>query len=473
MEHNNLDWTKIRYIHFVGIKGVAMAALAVWAVEKGYIVSGSDVKEVFPTDEVLSKTHVNIHVGFHEDHILNADIVIYTGAHGGRDNIEVQAAIKNKIPVLPHGIALGEVTKDKKVIAIAGCHGKTTTTAMVAKILKEAGLDPSYAIGSGMIQGLGLPGHAGNGDYFVVEADEYVTDPIHDKTPRFLWLRPSILVITTIDFDHPDVYKDIDDIGQQYRHLVDKLKDQSVLIWNYDDNNSKHYIGSVAVTQKTYGFNSADMRVINVVTKDKVSKFSLFNNNKTIDYELTVPGKHNILNATAAVLASKTIGISDEYCQKAIYSFHGASRRFEIIGEHKGITVIDDYAHHPKEICATIDSAKEWYLNRRVIVVFQPHTYSRTEALLHEFSSSFDKADAIIITDIYRSAREMIGSITSEALINKMNLQNKLIYYSPTKHDIFVCLNTLVQSGDVILFMGAGDIGIWGREYVKQYVLTI
>ncbi len=466
---NNLDWTKIRSIHFVGIKGVAMAALAVWAVEKGYSVSGSDLPEEFPTDEVLSKANIQLQVGFDKKHILNADIVIYTGAHRGRDNVEVQTAIEKKIPVLPHGIALGEVTKDKKVIAIAGCHGKTTTTAMVATILKESGLDPSYAIGSGMIQGLGLPGHAGNGDYFVVEADEYVTDPIHDKTPRFLWLNPSILVITTIDFDHPDVYKDIDNIGIQYRHLVRKLKDQAILIWNKDDNYSKRYIGSESVTQKTYGFNDADLSVINSVTQDKSNKFSLLDNNKTIDYALAVPGKHNILNATAAIVVSKTIGISDEQCQKALYSFRGASRRFEIIGEHKGITIIDDYAHHPKEIRATIDSAKDWYAKRRIVAVFQPHTYSRTEALLHEFSGSFDKADTIIITDIYPSAREKIGNITSKLLIDNMNVNNNSIYYTPTKHDIFACLNRIIQEGDVILFMGAGDIGVWGREYVQEY----
>jgi len=225
--------TKAKNIHFVGIKGIAMASLAVWAKEAGKLITGTDIEEHFPSDEVLSKAGISVDVGFDEKHIdtHKPDLVIYTGAHGGRDNEEVIEAQKRNIPVLPHGKALGQVMEGKRQITVAGSHGKTTVTAMIAMILAKAGLDPSYAIGSGMISGLGLPGHFGRGEWFVAEGDEYVTDPGHDQTPRFLWQKPEILVITNIDLDHPDV------LIQLPQHLIDwpasqrPLLQQETLVW--------------------------------------------------------------------------------------------------------------------------------------------------------------------------------------------------------------------------------------------------
>src|SRR3989344_3753646 len=227
--------TKAKNIHFVGIKGIAMASLAVWAKEAGKIVTGTDVGEQFPSDEVLTTAGISFDVGFDPKHIdqYKPDLVVYTGAHGGRDNEEVQHAAKKGIALLPHGKALGLAMEGHRQITVAGSHGKTTVTAMIAMILAKAGLDPSYAIGSGMISGLGLPGHFGAGDWFVAEGDEYVTDPGHDATPRFLWQKPEILVVTNIDLDHPDVYPDLPAITNVFRKFAARVTGNVIV--NSDD----------------------------------------------------------------------------------------------------------------------------------------------------------------------------------------------------------------------------------------------
>lgn len=463
-----MDWSSIERIHFVGIKGVAMASLAVWAKEAGYSISGSDVVDVFPTDYVLQEANIEVSIGFSEDHIQSQDLIIYTGAHGGKDNIEVQKALSMGIATLPHGKALGEVTKFKKVIAVAGCHGKTTTTAMIATILMTAGLDPSYAIGSGNVQGLGFPGHAGNGEYFIVEADEYVTDPHHDKTPRFLWLHPSLLVTTTIDFDHPDVYENMEEIGKQYQLFVRNIKDHGVVIWNKDDRYSQLFISSENVQYQTYGSINADAIIGFDQSHQGTNTFSLSIHNSTYAFDLSVPGKHNVYNAASAVLAALAAGVSIDNCKDGLKKFKGASRRFEYLGEWNGITYIDDYAHHPKEIAATIESAREWYPDKRIIIVFQPHTYSRTQSLLHEFPKSFIEADEVLITGIYGSAREAKGTITGKTLADQITTVNPHVYSFENKHDIFVHLRSALKKDDVVMFMGAGDIGLWGREFVES-----
>lgn len=437
-----IDWASIKHIHFVGIKGVAMTAMAVWAKEKGYSVSGSDVSDIFPTDTVLAKAGISFAVGFEKERILTLHqqytmqmIVIYTGAHSGRDNIEVQTAQSLNIETLPHGKALGEITKDKKVIAVAGCHGKTTTTAMLATIFVHAGLDPSYCIGSGEIRGLGLPAHAGTGEWFIVEADEYVTDPKHDLTPRFLWLHPEVLVITSIDYDHPDVYDSLEDVAKAYTQLVAQIQPTGSLFWNTQDTHSNTYLAGKGQT---------------------------FNVNSTIT--VSVPGKHNLSNASAAYQVARYVGIPDEMIKKGLQEFRGASRRYEIISTQHDTVFVDDYAHHPHEIQATLQAAKE--SEHRVIAVFQPHTYSRTKALLSEFATAFIQADLVVITGIYPSAREPIMDMKASDVATV--IRHPEVYAEETKKDLFARLDKILKQGDTVLFMGAGDIGSWGWEYVKN-----
>lgn len=422
-------------IYFVGIKGVAMASLAIWAKEAGKIVTGSDVREEFPTDEELAKAGIAVHEGFDDSHLatFKPDVVIYTGAHGGRDNPQVVYVKEHTIPSFPHGQALGIAMAGKRQISVAGSHGKTTTSAMIATILTQAGLDPSYAIGCGSIRGLGAAGHAGKGDWFVAEADEYVTDPGHDPTPRFLWQKPEVLVVTNIDYDHPDVYPDLAAIQQAFVALQIRQTGAKLTVINADDPAS-----SVLASGE------------NVVTFGFSKKFS--------ELKLQVPGAHNMLNAAAAVAACDGIGIDWEIIKQGLERFGGTKRRFEKLGEVHGALFYDDYAHHPKEIEATIAAVRAWYPDRRVIVVFQPHTLSRTIALKDEFIRALSLADVSLVTNIYASARE---TQKDEGLAKQL-----AHLYTPTRKDVSEWLQKELRENDVVVFMGAGDIYQWARSIV-------
>ncbi|MEK7119802.1 MAG: cyanophycin synthetase [Patescibacteria group bacterium] len=421
-----------RRIYFVGIKGVAMAALAIWAKEAGKIVTGSDVAEEFPTDEELKKVRIDVHEGFDGVHLVafKPDLVIYTGAHGGRDNPQVLEAIKRGIASVPHGKALGLAMEGRRQISVAGSHGKTTTSAMIATILTQAGLDPSYAIGCGSIRGLGAAGHAGKGNWFVAEADEYVTDPGHDATPRFLWQKPEVLVVTNIDYDHPDVYFDLEAVQQAFVALQRKSK---LTIMNADDPAS-----SV------------------LASGENVETFGL--SEKLSELKLQVAGVHNRLNAAAAAVVCERIGIAWDVIKQGLERFGGTKRRLEKLGEVRGARIYDDYAHHPKEIEATIAAIRTLHPKSRLIVVFQPHTYSRTKALLHDFSRALAQADIALVTDIYASARE---TQTEEGLARRLGG-----VYAPTRNDVSLWLAKELKAGDVIVFMGAGDIYQWARTMI-------
>jgi UDP-N-acetylmuramate--alanine ligase len=462
----NVNWKTIKRIHFVGIKGVAMAALAVWAKEAGYRVTGSDTGDEFPTDEVLRLAKISV-LGFDSKNItsIRPDLVIYTGAHGGRENPEVVEAVKQGIDVLPHGQALGLVMTGQKQLSVAGSHGKTTTTAMIATILTDAGLDPSYAIGCGEIRGLGFPGHYGKKGIFVAEADEYVTDPNHDTTARFLWQHPDILVVTNIDFDHPDAYVSLSSVQDAFM----KLQKQSKLtIVNADDPASKILLKN---NYMSYGFSSkAEFRVTNVRFGEERTFFTLWERGIEIgEFTLKVPGRHNALNAASAALACRQLGVSWEDIKKGLLVFGGTKRRFEFIGTVGDTRVYDDYAHHPTEIKAQLAAVHQWYPHRRIIAVFQPHTYSRTKALMSEFSQAFTDASKVILTDIYSSARERdtLG-ITGKTLVEETTKHHRNVFYAPDFSAVKKLLRKHLQPQDILIFMGAGSIYTWGRKFYED-----
>lgn len=454
-------------VHMVGIKGVAMAAMAVYLTQKGVKVTGSDVPDEFPTDAELKAAHIPVFGGFDPAHVLQKtlpDAVVYTGAHNGRDNVEVAAAIATSIPVFPHGQALGMVMNPYRQIAVGGSHGKTTTSAMIAAILDSAGAKPSYAIGCGSIGGLGAAGKFGTGNWFVAEADEYVTDPRHDKTPRFLWMKPEILVVTNIDFDHPDVYGDLSSVQDAFVQLQKQQVAQQLTIVNIDDPKSAPLLAGKHVI--TYGFSPrADVRISHVGDGAERTFFTLEQRAAKLgEFTLKVPGVHNVANATAAIIASQNAGVSWDQIRAGLLTFTGTKRRFEKVGNARGAIFYDDYAHHPAEIEATIAAARRWYQDSRIIAVFQPHTYSRTKALLGEFSKAFDATAISIIADIYASARESdtLG-ITSETLVEHIAKRGKEVYIGSGVENVVTLLDKLVTSGDVIVFMGAGDIATWGK----------
>jgi UDP-N-acetylmuramate--alanine ligase len=468
-----VNFSKIKKLYFVGIKGIAMTALAVWAKEQHIEVSGSDTSEQFPSDSILSKKAISVLAGFDEKHIsmVHPDAVIYTGAHLGRDNIEVKEAERLRIPALPHGIALGLAMDDRMQISVAGSHGKTTTSAMIAAICMHAGIDPSYAIGSGEIRGLGFPGHFGKGKYFIAEADEYITDPAHDRTPRFLWQHPDILVVTNIDYDHPDAYASLADVKTAFRKLQEQQQGSKITIVNYDDPNSTELLYADGSTILTYGESGKALyRAVHISYHDGTTSFEIHKHSKMLGTcALHVPGKHNVYDALASFVACETIGIKHEVILDGLAKFGGAKRRFETIETVGGVTYYDDYAHHPKEIEATISAMRGWYPKDRLIAVFQPHTYSRTKSLLSDFGKAFNHATIAVCTDIYASAREHdTMGIDGNTLVAEIRKHQSHVVYAPGKAEILQSLRELVQKGDRVIFMGAGNIYQWGKEIVTS-----
>lgn len=464
----------MKTIYFVGIKGVAMSALAVYWRQEGVRVLGSDVAEEFPTDEELKRAKITVLEGFDPAHLTEnprPDLVIYTGAHGGRENPEVQKALSLDIPILSQAQALGEAMKNHTQISVAGSHGKTTTSAMIATILTVCGKDPSYAIGCGGITGLGFAGHKGESGYFVAEADEYVNDPEHDMTPRFLWQHPNVLVVTNIDYDHPDVYGSVEEVLAAFQRLVAQQKGKRVLILNEDDPASRPLRKASGQAVMTFGFSpNAMVRVDRVASGSERTFFSLSLNGVAVgEFTLKVPGRHNVANAAAAAAACIALGLTWDEIRKGLLAFNGTKRRFEKIAETKDIVLYDDYAHHPKEIEATIAAARLWYPKRRVVTIFQPHTYSRTKALLSSFGTAFAKSDVAVITDIYASAREEdTKEISGTILASEIAKHHANVLFAGTYEKLEAEILSRVHPGDVVIGMGAGSIYTWIRRIAQR-----
>lgn len=460
---------KKKYIHFVGIKGVGMTPLAIIAKEAGFNVTGSDINEEFITDEALKKVGITPLVGFIPDHITNPDLVITTGAHNGLDNIEVLTAKTKGIEVITAGQALGRFMEGKifnrsyRGISIAGTHGKTTTSAMLATILRENRIDPSFVIGTGNVSSLGSPGHFGKGKYFVAEADEYATEPKYDKSPRFIWQHPQIAVFTNIEFDHPDVYASIEEISNAFLQFANQLPDKGVLIVCGDDHEIRKLIQKYQKRVITYGFSPDNNYVI---TKANISGEHMFfwvnaYGSSLGEFMLKVAGEHNALNALAAIIAAIETGISLDKAKSALQTFTGAKRRLEFIGQlSTGSKIYDDYAHHPTEIKKTLLALRNQFPKKKIIVLFQPHTFSRTRKLFDDFTKSFENVDIVVLTDIYASLRELPDpTVSSKILSEAMQKYHRDVVYLPKLTDIIGYINQKKFRSDTILItMGAGDI---------------
>jgi UDP-N-acetylmuramate--alanine ligase len=466
---------KIKNIHFVGVKGVGMAPLAIIAKEAGFTVSGCDIDQEFITDAPLRKVGIVPTIGFHEDHINDSDLVITTGAHGGFDNVEVIAAKQKSIPVWTQGEAVGEFMAGEvfkrsfETVSVAGCHGKTTTTAMIATILKENKLDTSFLIGTGDIPSLGSCGHFGKGNYFIVEADEYATEPTYDKKPKFLWQKPKIGIITNIEFDHPDLYPSMESIRAAFLSFANNIQENGTLIACLDDPETARVIKDYKKKIITYGFSKqADFYIDKVsIESDKI--FFWVNTKDTIlgEFLLNVTGEHNALNALAAVITCLELGLSLENIKKGLLGFKGTKRRMEFIKTlSSGAMLYDDYAHHPTEIRKTLETLKKGYPNKKVICIFQPHTYSRTKSLFEQFITSFGAADTVILVDIFPSARESIDeTVSSRLLADRISRVHKDVIYMPKLNDVVKYVDQKSFGRDSILVtMGAGDVYEIGKE---------
>ncbi len=458
--------------YLIGIKGVAMTALATYLQQKGYQVSGSDLEEVFHTDAVLKEQGIQVKTGFHTVNVdRQAEFVVVTGAHGGMTNPEAKEAQKLGLPILMHGKFLGSLLDDKFGISVAGCHGKTTTSAMIASLLVNAGLQPSYAIGAAQINDLGYAGHYGRGKYFIAEADEYMTCPVTDRTPRFLWQRPKLLVVTNIDYDHPDAFNNIEEIKSAFIRFANSLSDDSQIIICQDDRNAASIIPYLKNKVCTYGFSpQSDYRIEKIYFGDGLSSMRVsFQKTDLGEFIIHIPGRHNLLNSLAASVAANLIGLSWVDIKENLKKFRGTKRRFEKIIDTGHVLLYDDYAHHPSEIKTTLESFKNWFPGRRLIVIFQPHTYSRTKALLSDFAGSFKDADMVIFTDIYPSAREKLDkTISSKILMIEANKYKLNANYYAGKIKILSFLRDNLRSGDLIVMMGAGDIFSWQKDFINM-----
>jgi UDP-N-acetylmuramate--alanine ligase len=466
-----IDLTRIMRIHFTGIKGVAMAGLALIARQMGKEVSGSDVGEEFITDPVLRSTGIEAQVGFDPVRVESKDLVVVTAAHHGKNNPEAQRAIELSIPVLMHAEALALFSRGKKVIAVAGCHGKTTTAAMIAFLLAKAGLDPSYAIGTSEITGLGFAATYGQGEYFVVEADEYMTCAETDPTPRFLYLDPWLEVVTNIDYDHPDRYRDLDETKDVFAQFVSKIKDQGKLVAGIDSQPLQAVIEGLHFFDIVrYGVeNSADVRIEKVVSKEGETTYTIVDDDMSLSMKLLVPGEHNALNATAAYCVGRAVGINATLIADIMGQFRGTKRRFELVGTRDGVWVYDDYAHHPTEIKATFGSARAWFPHNRIICLFQPHTYSRTKALFSDFADSFSEVDIVVLLPIFASAREISDkSVSSDKLADAIRHHGVQVEVVASLEAARQWLVHEVHAGDIVITMGAGDVYKVGERFVKN-----
>lgn len=458
-----------KHIHFVGIKGVGMTPLAIIAKEAGFQVTGSDIEEEYITDEPLKKAGITPLIGFSPDYLGNAGLVITTGAHGGYDNPEVVSAKARSIAILSQGQAVGEFMKGAlfnrtlEGVSIAGSHGKTTSTAMIATILKHAGADPSYVIGTGEIPSLGSPGHYGRGKYFIAEADEYATEPVHDKTIKFLWQHPKIALFTNIELDHTDLYNSTDDIREVFLQFAKQLPLDGVLIINADDPElgilKQGYTGRIV----TFGKSAhSDYRLTKIHVSSEQTFFWVEMQGADLgEFVIRSPGEHNATNALGAIIVALEAGISIEAARKALVTYSGSKRRLEFIGELPGnIRLYDDYAHHPTEIRKTLQSLKAQFPKSHIVCIFQPHTYSRTKALFDEFARSFTNASEVILTDIYPSQREEPDtSISSAMLVNTTGRYHAWVRYLPSLQNVIEYVaKSAYPRNTIIITMGAGDV---------------
>lgn len=460
---------KIKKIHFVGIKGVGMTPLAITAKEAGFSVSGSDIEDEFITSDSLKKAGIKPLIGFSRENVDNTDLVIATGAHGGLENIEVIEAKKREISVWTQGQAVGEFMRGEIFgrkflgISIAGSHGKTTTAAMLATILKEGNLDPSFLIGTGNIPSLGNSGRFGKGKYFIAEADEYATEPKYDKTPKFLWQHPQISIFTNIEFDHPDIFTSLEEIVKDFFIFANQLPENGILIACGDDPQLRILLKEYKGQRVTFGFSPSNDYVIKKITvgEGKIFFWVNFQNTSLGEFCLNVSGEFNAVNALGAIIAALEIGLPIGIIKTSLLKFTGSKRRFEYVGKlTSGAFFFDDYAHHPTEIKKTLKAFRESFPKSKIVCIFQPHTYSRTRALFDDFVHSFMDADTVILTEIYPSLREKEDkTVSAKLLVDKITSIHKDVIYLSKLDNVIEYIDQKNYGEDVVIItMGAGDI---------------
>lgn len=437
-----------RHYHFIGIGGIGMGTLASLLLAKGNKVSGSDLKDNDLTAQ-LRKAGAVVTIGHQAGNIKKPDYVVYSSAVR-MNNPEMMAAVSHNIPVLKRAQLLAQLLNEQTGITIAGAHGKTTTTSMISCLLINAGLNPTTAVG-GIINGTAYNANLGAGKYFVAEADE------SDGT--FLYFQPKYSIITNVDFEHVDFYQSWDGILKAYGKFIQCTAPGGCIIACALDERLKQLTAQAQAKVVLYGLDeSCDVYASNIISEGFFSRFECHTpKGKLGAFELKVPGRHNVLNALACISLGLQLGIPYETMFKTLKEFSGVKRRFQLKGTVEGVTIIDDYGHHPTEITATLDAAR-LFNPKRLVTVFQPHRYSRTKFLLDEFVSSLRLSDELVLTDIYAASEKLSEGVPTARLLEKLqpHFGERLTYLK--KEDILNYMQGMVQPGDLVVFLGAGDI---------------
>ncbi len=445
---------KTRRVHFIGVGGIGMSGIAELLANLGYSVSGSDEKRSAVTDR-LASLGIRVAIGHDGAHVGDADVVVTSSAVKAV-NPEVREAVRRHVPVIPRAEMLAELMRLRFAVAVAGAHGKTTTTSMIALALERAGLDPTAVIG-GRLSAFGSNARLGRGELMVAEADE------SDRS--FLKLFPTIAVITNIDHEHLENYGGFDDLQQAFVDFANKVPFYGAVIACADDPNLTALVPRITRRVTTYGLDApdadltaTDIRLGPLSAAATVRRRSRGSSTTLGALSLAVPGRHNLQNALATIAVGLELDVSFERLVAGLQEFHGAERRFEVRGEPGGILVVDDYGHHPTEIGAVLSAART--LNRRIIVAFQPHRYTRTAALLDAFGPALAGADHIVLTDIYAAGEDPIAGATLNALAASIRRTVTVpVDVAPTLDDLIAAVVRTAKAGDVVITLGAGSIG--------------
>ncbi len=451
---------KKQHIHFVGIGGIGMSGLAQVLLTLGYSVSGSDLRSTLITKRLAAKG-ASIYQGHRPENVVGADVVVVSSAVRA-DNPEVVAAKAADIPIIPRAEMLGELMRFKKFgVAVAGAHGKTSTTSMIASVFQAAELDPTVIIG-GQVKGLGTNAYWGKGDFLVAEADE--------SDGSFLRLTPSIVVVTNIDREHLDFYSGIEDIKANFARFIDKIPFYGVVIACGDDQLVREVLANNQKRHIIYGTgDGCELRACCVRSNGIGVSFGVeYRDTFLGEINLTVPGIHHVRNALASVALGLELEIDFEKVKQGLENYSGVGRRFELLGTEGGITVVDDYAHHPTEIRATLQAARQIWPDRRFVVLFEPHRYTRTQALMDEFSTCFVEADELWLTEIYPASEKPIVGVSGQRLARQiMTRTGQTVHFVQDVAALPQEAISSLREGDVVFTLGAGAIGKIGPRLVE------
>ena len=451
---------RVKHIHFVGIGGSGMCGIAEVLHNQGYTVSGSDQAQSAVTRH-LASLGVQVYPGHTAEHVQGADVVV-TSTAVKKDNPEVTAAVAQQIPVIPRALMLAEMMRFKDGIAIAGTHGKTTTTSLTASILAAAGLDPTFVIG-GKLTAAGTNARLGKGSYIVAEADE--------SDASFLYLTPLMSVVTNIDEDHMDTYgHSVEKLHQAFVDFIHRMPFYGKAFLCIDSEHVRAILPRISKPHATYGLDdSADIYATDVESIGAQMKFTVHarlkgHEPRTFDVVLNLPGRHNVLNALAAIGVALECGVDEEAVRRGLEGFAGVGRRFQSYGEIElpqggKALVVDDYGHHPVEMAATLSAARGAYPDKRLVLAFQPHRYTRTRDLFEDFTKVLNTVDALVLTEVYAAGEEPIAAADSRALARAIRVLGKLEpIYCENVADLPEMLLNVLQDGDIVLNMGAGSI---------------